>query len=151
MIPVRRAVADEPDRQQFPELVEAINEDPAQFLDHDLDADHDQRRLAVGRIEVIDYLGVVNAWIQVERQLDRGPRDPIIELLEQRREWILEHGDRDERLEAAGERTPAPPKSVIWIDEDGEPYQRTSAERRFQERLERAEKQAIATDGGDPA
>lgn len=148
VILVRRAVADDPDREQFPELVAAVNEDPARFLDHDLATEHDGRRLAIARIDAIDRLGVVNAWIQVERQLDRGPREPIIELLEQRREWILEHGGRDDRLEDGDERTPAAPKRVLWIDEDGEPYERSSADERLEERLDRAEQEAVATDEG---
>lgn len=148
---MRRAVAGDPDRQQFQEIVDAIGEDPAQFLDHDLAADGDRRRLAIARIEGIDHLGVVNAWVQVERELDRGPRERVIELLEQRRDWLLEHGDRDDRLEDDHERAQVAPKDVVWLDEDGEPYERGGADKRLQERLERAEQEAVATDGGEAA
>lgn len=152
MVDVRRLVADDPDREEFPELVDAVGEDPARFLDHNFEGDH--RTLVVARIRAIDQLGVVNAWIQIERELVRGPREPVIELLEQRREWILEHGGREDRLQDEDERTPAAPKDVVWLDEDGEPYERTSADAKLRERQAalrgtQSEDQ-LETDGGDP-
>lgn len=115
-------VAVTPERERFPEIEAAIGEDPARFLDTTLV--DDRRELVVARIRGIDGLDVVDAWIQVEQALDRD-RESVRELLERRRDWLLEHGDRKERLD--GERSPAAPKEVVWIDEDGEPYDRSTS------------------------
>ena len=77
-----------------------LGENPARFLDHDLiergnrHTDHTLQRLVRARIRGIDRLEVVNAWIAVERKLDRGPRDRIINLLEQRKAFLEDHGER---------------------------------------------------------
>lgn len=126
-----RTVAAEADRERFPEIEASIGEDPADVLDRDViergpkHTSKTARPQLVARIRGIDYLGVVNAWIQVERALDRGPREPVMELLERRRDWLLENGDRDDRLD--GERTPAAPKDAVWFDEDGEVYDRSTS------------------------
>jgi hypothetical protein len=78
-----------------------IGENPARFLDRDLDEPNDEttdythRRMVRDRIRGIDKLAVVNAWIAVERRLDRGPRDHIIRLLETRKSHLQEYGERD--------------------------------------------------------
>ena len=82
-------------------LKQKLGENPARFLDHDLveygnrHTDHTLQRLVQARIRGIDRLEVVNAWIAVERKLDRGPRDRIIDLLEERKAHLEDHGERD--------------------------------------------------------
>jgi hypothetical protein len=90
------------DRERFPGLRDDLGEDPARFLDRPL-FDGDEHTASPGaimraRIRGIDYLATLRAWKAVERNLDRGPRDRVIEMLEDREQWLLEHGDRDERL-----------------------------------------------------
>lgn len=83
-------------------IAERIGENPARFLDRDLverGPNHTTtsgRELFLARVRAIDYIGVANAWIMVERELDRGPRDAVIDLLEQRRDHLIEHGERVE-------------------------------------------------------
>ena len=78
-----------------------LGENPARFLDHDLveygasHTDETLQSLVTARIRGIDYLEVVNAWIAVERKLDRGPRDRVISLLEQRKAHLEENGERE--------------------------------------------------------
>jgi len=138
-------------REQFTEIAERIGEDPARYLDSDVvergrgHTTSTGRDLLFARIRGIDRLGVINAWIQVERALERGPREPVITLLERRRDWLLENGDSEDRPD--GEREPSAPKEVVFLDEDGEPYERSSIEAKLRERREAAAA-AVATDGG---
>ncbi|WP_423745088.1 hypothetical protein V5735_03420 (plasmid) [Haladaptatus sp. SPP-AMP-3] len=92
-------------RGEIPEwqrrLKEDVGENPARFLDHALveygasHTDETIQSLVVARIRGICYLEVVNAWIAVERKLDRGPRDNIISLLEERKAYLEENGERE--------------------------------------------------------
>lgn len=108
-------------RQRFPTLVEQIGEDPARYLDRD------DLYMAKVRIRGIDFLEVVRAWIAVERRLDRGPRPEVIGLLKEREAFLLEHGDRDERIEPRADRD-VPPKDVVWTDPEGRRYKRVDGE-----------------------
>lgn len=82
-------------------LKQKLGENPARFLDHSLvergnrHTDFTLQRLVRARIRGIDRLEVVNAWIAVERKLDRGPRDLVIKLLEERKAYLEDHGERD--------------------------------------------------------
>ena len=74
-----------------------IGENPAQFLDHRLveyGVDHTLSRMVRDRIPGINCIDVVTAWIALERKLDRGPRCPIISLLEERREFLQKPDER---------------------------------------------------------
>lgn len=92
-------------REVYPHIEERIGEDPARFLDRDLDTD--SLRLIESRIRGIDYFEVLAAWGEVERKLVRTPdgshteagRDRILELLEQRARELRTIGERDVRLE----------------------------------------------------
>ena len=89
------------DREHYPGLYAEIGEDPAQFLDHDLlgDSRHDTPlRTAIARIKGIDSLSVANAWLAIERRLDRGPREQIVELLEARIAHLEDVGERPDDL-----------------------------------------------------
>ncbi|WP_224332868.1 hypothetical protein [Haloprofundus halobius] len=141
--------------ERFPHLAADIGEDPARFLDRDLvergprKTDTTSLRLVKARIRGIDSLAVCRAWQAVERRLDRGPRDGILELLEERDAWLVENGDRDERLEL-GIRRDVSPEDVVscarFLDEDGELRDRTSASSKIHEMRQSP---AVATDGGD--
>lgn len=88
-------------RERFPRVKEYIGEDPARYLDQELDAHG--RELVEARIRGIDYLATVRAWIAVERSLGRGPgggpRPEVIKQLEEREAYLDAEGDRDERLD----------------------------------------------------
>lgn len=105
-----------PNREEFPEIENEIGEDPARFLDKPLAPDYTSGgdttplALAKARIKGIEKLTVVARWLEVEHQLERGPRDSIVELLEKRGQDLKEHGDRnlpnlspEERRERAAE------------------------------------------------
>jgi len=118
------------DREEFPVLRDRLGEDPARFLDRPLiDPSHQGTGspflLAKARIRGIDDAEVIRAYRAVERRLDRGPREEVLELLEEREEILDELGDRADR--DLGERDPSetPPKAVFILDGDGtrEPYE----------------------------
>lgn len=104
------------DREKFPEIAEEIGEDPARFLDQDL---LDDTTTLEKRIQGIDFLDVIDAWLRVEAALDRGPRDPVVRMLHERQEALEEHGERGDRGNLRPQR-PRPEKPD-WLHE-GEPY-----------------------------
>lgn len=93
------------DREVYPHVQERIGEDPARFLDRDLDGD--ALDFVESRIQGIDRFEVLAGWGDVERNLVRTPdgshneagRDQVIELLQNRACELEEHGDRDEKLQ----------------------------------------------------
>ncbi len=100
---------------------EAIGEDPGRFLDRPL-FDGDQHTSSPGtfvraRIRGITRLDVVRAWIAVERQLDRGPRQRVIEMLE----------DREATIEAREESEPG--RREIHHDREANWYALVDGER----------------------
>jgi hypothetical protein len=154
------------DRERFPSLKEDIGEDPARYLDHDL-IERGSRAtsttlqpLVRARIRGIDEIGVVRAWIAVERRLDRGPRESVIELLEERLAYLQEYGEREDRVdldavppaeervesrtaedyEAMAELTPKPLSYQLW----GSPAERLAERAREESRTE-----ADQNDSGD--
>ena len=79
----------ERDREIFPGIKQRSGEDPARFLDRPLlggDPDEEtQSGWFIGcRIKGIDSKRVIHYWLQVEHELERGPREKIVEMLEQR-------------------------------------------------------------------
>lgn len=108
------------DREQFPSLEEQINEDPARWLDWPLLQRGENMR---ARIRGIDYLRVVRAWIAVERRIDRGPREQVMDWLEEREAQLESIGDRDERTQKR-ELREKPERECIRIDHEGRPYRR---------------------------
>jgi len=86
------------DREEYPRLRSDIGEDPARFLDHELVTDEDMRRLVFARIRGIDTIATCRAWVAVERNLDRGPREKVIETLERRLDTLEQIGERPDRL-----------------------------------------------------
>lgn len=121
------------DREQFPSLQEDIGEDPARFLDRDLLS---ERNLALARIRGIDHLAVCRAWIAVERRIDRGPRQRILDELQDREEFLQHSGDRDER-------TPDDPRVLPdLVDPNQKSIEIDHGD------AENAKIQELATDGG---
>jgi hypothetical protein len=113
-------------------LKRKLGENPARFLDQDLiergndHTDRTSQRLVFARIRGIDRLETVNAWIAVERKLDRGPRQRVINLLERRKAYLEEHGERDlpnltaeERRERAREKFERCRGRKATSDDDG--------------------------------
>ena len=152
-------------RDQYPNLREDLGEDPARWLDHRLVeygadyTDHTLSRMVRDRIHGIDRIAVVNAWIAVERNLDRGPRRPIIQLLEKRLVYLEEHGERPSDLrtewphELPDRYRPfgreVPPKEAYVIKRDGErvPYSQRPTTASVGRSSSTSQK--VATDGGD--
>lgn len=145
-----------------------IGENPARFLDHKIveygadHTDHSLARMVRDRIQGIDRIEVVRAWKAVERRLDRGPRDAVMELLNDREQFLQEHGERPDNLRTEWPHElperfrptdrEVPPKDCFVIKSDGErvPYaQRPTGApigRSFDSVTTDAE---VATDGGE--
>lgn len=147
-----------PDREEFPEVAEQIGEDPARFLDKPLapdflsGGDTTPLALAKARIRGIDRLEVVARWLEVEHQLDRGPRESIVEKLEQRGRVLKEHGERELPNWSAEERRQCSAElfeeSVAeWPDRDG--GERSSTFSSVAQRQQRQREERAATDGGE--
>jgi hypothetical protein len=134
--------ASKTDREEFPKVQQHIGEDPARFLDRSLIAPSDiggsPFLIAKARIDGIDRLSVITAWIAVEKKLDRGPRDKVISLLEDRKRYLEEHGERPDEFDI--DRDVESTDSVaVWPNRDG-------GERTV---LKVRNGQAVATDGGE--
>ncbi|OYR82799.1 hypothetical protein DJ84_09545 [Halorubrum ezzemoulense] len=106
---------------------------PARFLVEEIDIDTGagtSGELIVARIRGIATRELVNYWEGVERWLarrdGRGPRDDVLDALQERREELEEQGDGlaqagltpAERREAATERDAE--SVAVLLDEDGE-------------------------------
>lgn len=142
------------DRQRFPHLKDDIGEDPARFLDRPI-FDGGSGTSSPGlfiraRIRGIDRIAVVRAWLAVERRLDRGPRDRIIELLEEREQRLEEIGERPDRLQERDGRE-LPDTQWYLVDEDGERTPWAEVDRRAAGESLAATDRAVATDGGESA
>jgi len=117
------------DREEFSRLRSDIGEDPTRFLDHELVTDQNLRELALARIRGIDEIATCRAWIAVERRLDRGSREVIIERLQERIETLEEIGERPDRLTRREEPRDIPEKRVIVDGEPAGDRSRTAAEK----------------------
>lgn len=117
---INQGRARQSDRQRFERVKAEIGHDPARFLDVDFLDNPDAGRLAKSVIDGLGYIEAVEAWRAVERNLGRGPdggpRQGVIERLDERREWIETHGERDE----LGQREIRPERRTTVII-DGEP------------------------------
>lgn len=92
-------------REVYPHVEDAIGEDPARFLDRELD--QDALAFLESRIEGIDELDVIGAWRGVEAKLVRTPdradgqppgRPMVRELLQRRARELETLGQRDDQL-----------------------------------------------------
>jgi hypothetical protein len=146
------------DRKEFPDIESEIGEDPARFLDKPLapdpHGDTTPMALAKARIRGIRKASVAARWLEVEHRLERGPRESIVERLEQRARQLQEHGERDlpgrsaEELREQAEEI-ATASVAVWPDRAG--GERSSTYSSVAERQQRAREQQVATDGGEDA
>jgi hypothetical protein len=103
----------EPSRATFPTLRDKIDEDPARFLDHDIfGTPCGMGRMMRARIQGIDDLETIRAWRAVERKINRGPRERVLEWLDDREEELEEIGERPDRLKLGPRRPPE------WFDSE---------------------------------
>lgn len=77
----------------------------------------------------IDRIAAVNAWVAVERRLDRGPRARVFRRLEQRRTYLAENGEHPVDIRAAFNEGPSNVRPAL--------------------RFEHSQREAVETDGGD--
>ena len=111
----------------FPQERQLIGENPARWLDWDfLDNEH-ARRLARSRIRVLEDVQTCAVYLRVERDLERGeddgPRDRVVEWIEERRDECLQEDrhDFDEWLAAQPKADPEPVESVCrFVEQDGD-------------------------------
>ena len=153
-----------PDWQQ--KLKEDIGENPVRFLDHHIPKiPESPGSMFRARVEGIDCLEVVGAWQAAERKLavkeDRQPREHVLQLLEARRDWLLEHGERPENLrtewphELPDRYQPfdreVPEKECYITKRDGErvPYSQRPTTAKVSRSFESSTTaEEVATDGG---
>jgi len=92
------AVTDDTGRASFPDLADRHGHDPGRWLDRPLlgDADSGETplRQAFAIIRGIGSKAELRAWRAVERQLDRGPRDAVVDRINHRLAELDEHGER---------------------------------------------------------
>ncbi|WP_255149794.1 hypothetical protein [Halorarius halobius] len=81
--------------------LDVAGKDPLRYLNRSLLDDENARERARARIRGLRDLKEVNAWISVERKLQRGPRSTVLDWLEKRRDEVLDLGiyDLDEYLQ----------------------------------------------------
>lgn len=71
----------------FPEIEALLGYNPARFLDHEDSApigDTSELTLAKARINGITDIDTIQAWLTIETNLDRGPRQTVVKWLNQR-------------------------------------------------------------------
>lgn len=106
------------DVTEFPNLEDDLGHNPARFLDweivgagsHDKAVANGRSLLLKARIRGIDRIAAVRAYKAVERHPDvgptTGPREGVIRLLDQREEFLEEHGEREDNWEYGPRRPP---------------------------------------------
>jgi hypothetical protein len=107
----------------------------------DPDVKNGRKLLLKARIQGIDRISVCRAYAAVERDLGRGPnggpREAVIRLLEQREEFLQQHGEREDH----------------WSYGPRRPPEMFDSESRIEERpataLDKMQSQQVATDGGE--
>jgi hypothetical protein len=106
-----------------------IGENPAEFLtkpDLDVNSVRPHESLAFVRIRGIDFLDVLRWWIKIES--DIGPRPTVMTWLRDRNQALITHGERDARTTRLPDPDPdeIPTLPAVFVDENGEPYERNS-------------------------
>ncbi|WP_340099465.1 hypothetical protein [Salinibaculum salinum] len=140
------------DRARYQKINDEIGEDPAQWLDKPLFKSPERNSTSAGwaiqhRIKSIDSFAVLGAWKGVERNLERGPRDRVMKMLNERAQELEDIGERPDRLQARDGRDV--PEKEWYIVRDGERLSWSEVDRRgatvsFDTGSERA-----VTDGGE--
>jgi hypothetical protein len=152
-------------------LKQDVGENPARFLDRRIPNPPPRNSMFRARLEGIDRLAVIGAWKATERRLaheaDREPREHVMRLLAERRDWLLEHGERPrdfatqyphelpERYQPQKRDRPVPEKDVYWVkrDREGElverrPWSERPTSHSTTSRFERVTQQAATGGGG---
>ncbi|MBO4249265.1 hypothetical protein IL252_15725 [Halomicrobium sp. IBSBa] len=109
-------------RETFPKIRDDVGEDPARWLDWSILGDKSREKLVRTRIDSIDSIEMIRAWIGVERALERGddggPREAVINALEQRERRLNEIGERPERLQQRDNPRDLAPVECSYPDRD---------------------------------
>lgn len=151
-MPSEHSPGESSDRERFPGLKDDIGEDPARFLDRPLfngaEGMTSPGWFIAQRIGGIDKIAVCRAWKAVERRLERGPRDRVIKLLEEREQRLEEIGERPDRLQERDGRD-LPEKQWFQVDEDGERTPWNEVDRHAAGESLTSRSRAVATDGGE--
>jgi hypothetical protein len=146
-----------------------IGENPARFLDRSIEVPPDRNSMFRARVEGIDRIEVINAWTAAERRLaneqDRAPRQHVLDLLDDRKAVLQEHGERPqdfstyfphelpERYQPHDRTVPPKEHYIVTRDRDGEIVDRTPYHEKRSEsaasKLNRLQEQLVATDGGN--
>ncbi|WP_135807340.1 hypothetical protein [Halorussus marinus] len=154
--------------EEIPHIDRAVDQlgfDPRRFFDEPLLAGDDTAMDPVERmrgiIRGLDDKQSVASLLSVEKTLERGPRDEVIEMLQDRMAFLREHGERPDNL-----RTEWPHElperyqphdrdrrqaDVYWVDED-EGERRPWSQRPTSPTVGRSfddVQTEVATDGGD--
>lgn len=91
-MPSEHQAAPDVDREQFAAVKAEIGEDPARWLDRPLlqpsQIGSDPAVFIQARINGIASVDVCRQWIEVERELERGPRTEVIQWLNQRMQTL---------------------------------------------------------------
>ena len=111
-MPSEHSPAETDDRERFHSIQAEIGEDPARWLDRPLfggpQGTSEPGIMIRARVRGIDDLLVIRYWLEVEHQLERGPRDRVIQMLRDRAAELQAIGERDGRVEPSdGRETPA--------------------------------------------
>lgn len=107
-------------RERCPDLAEIIDEDPARWLDRALIDDEAARELVKSRIRGLEDVNTVNVWAAAEKRIERGPRQGVLDWLDERRDELAEMGRMDFQtwLDEQPKRDPKPTESVArWVYE----------------------------------
>ena len=105
-------------RARYPDIKDEFGEDPARWLDHPLFDRPSLREMARIRAYSIDDIDLARKWIEVECELDRGPRKKVVSWLNERIEALKIIGDRPDRLQERESRDV--PDSEWYVIRDGE-------------------------------
>ena len=128
---------------RWPVLEDEIGEDPSRFLRY-------SSAFALARIRGIDRIDVARKWIECELELgeyrEDGPRSAIIAELNRRVDELKQY--RPDRRDAPREIDESRKvDEVLFLDEDGNRRDRSSARSKLAELRESSPAEA-ATDGG---
>lgn len=131
-MPSEHQSADPRNYQPFPDIENAIDENPARFLDRDLLSStpvgqSNPKEFVFARIDGIDFLAVAESYLYVELNLSRAecPRAPVVAKLNERIQWLREHGDRPRGEQYDHDAIPSTESVAEWDTDDGK--QRTGA------------------------
>lgn len=110
--------ADTTIRQEYPAIAAKVGgEDPARWLDRSLVDNESAREVTRTLIETLPDRRHVALWLQVEHDLDRGPRSKVVEWLHDRRDE-LDVADWHAHLAKLPTADPEPTESVaVWVRE----------------------------------